>query len=212
MADGCDDVPSVVDFQDPDQAQAWAERTHRERPYRSKIFDRIREELSTPERAPFDVLELGSGPGILAESILSLGSAVRSYTLIDFSQAMLDMSRERLGSLPSLRFLALDFRDPAWTSGVSHVDTVVSVQAVHELRHKRRAPALYTQINSILKRGGVALVCDHLPGPSPDERRRSLYMTVEEQLNAFRTAGFRAPRMLMEIEAMVIYRADATAD
>ena len=88
------DVPSAADFHDPTQARAWAERTQRERPYRQAFLDRITSEVSRLAHGASHILELGSGPGFLADHILRRGPFLESYVLLDFSQAMLDASRE----------------------------------------------------------------------------------------------------------------------
>jgi SAM-dependent methyltransferase len=207
-----EDVPSGVDFHDPVQALEWIDRTVRERPYRARIFARMAAELAAAAARPLHVVELGSGPGHLAEAVLDHGPGIASYTLVDFSEPMLEVSRERLAGRPqALRFLQLDFRDPDWTARVGVADAVLSTQAIHELRHKRKAAALYAQVRSVLAPGGVALLCDHTPGDEPDARRTALFMTVEEQLAALRGAGFLGARLLMQVERLALYRASAPA-
>jgi SAM-dependent methyltransferase len=215
-----EDVPSPIDFHDRAQALEWIERTERERPYRRRFFQRIADELAGLGW-PLSVVELGSGPGLLARHILDAGPIVSSYTLIDFSPAMLAISRERLagtgsdtgagsgtgsGAGSELRFLRLDFRDWNWADGLGQVDAVVSMQAVHELRHKHKAPKLYRQIAAALDAKGVALICDHLPGPAADARRTALYMTVDEQIAALDAAGLSAG-LLLESDGLALYRA-----
>jgi hypothetical protein len=72
-----------------------------------------------------------------------------------------------------------------WTSGLGPFDAIVTMQAVHELRHKRRTALLYQQAHALLANGGQVVVCDHTP---PDER--PLHATVEEQVAALASAGF----------------------
>ena len=68
-----------------------------------------------------------------------------------------------------------------WTRRVAtSFDCVVSMQAVHELRHKRHAPSLYEQIHEVLSAPGLVLVCDYTPfDGSP--KNITLYMTEQEQ-------------------------------
>ena len=135
------------------------------------------------------MLELGSGPGLLAERVLR-SCAIESYTLFDFSRPMLDLSRERVGDHPATKFVLGDFKQQDWTRAVSApFDAVVAMQAVHEIRHKRHVPGLYRQVHETLCPGGLLLVCDHVP-PDQSERMIALHSTEEEQHVALRSAGF----------------------
>src|SRR5262245_21595360 len=109
MAD--DDVPSPIDFHDPVQARAWVEDTVRRRPYRTDFFAAFVEALNRKNTCAIDVLELGSGPGHLAEQVLQR-CAVRRYVALDFSAAMHDLARTRLHPfLERVEFMRRDFRD-----------------------------------------------------------------------------------------------------
>ncbi len=60
-----------------------------------------------------------------------------AYTLLDFSEPMLALSRTRLMAFPSASFVRASFKATDWPERVSGpCDCVVSMQAVHELRHK----------------------------------------------------------------------------
>jgi SAM-dependent methyltransferase len=142
---------------------------------------------------------------MLAEAILRRCRSVGAYTLLDFSEPMLSMSRERLAQFADrLRFVRTDFRLDEWTSQVERADAVVSIQAVHEVRHKRHLPRLYAQVAAVLRPGGVFLVCDHLPGQNADARRQALYATTPEHMAALAGAGFRDVSVVIESEAMVL--------
>ena len=65
-----EDLPYGEDFHDPAQAAAWADAAHRKRPWRSLIFDRFVSAVLASPKSALRVLELGSGPGFLAEQIL----------------------------------------------------------------------------------------------------------------------------------------------
>ena len=77
---------------------------------------------------------------------------------------------------------------------------IVTIQAVHELRHKRHALKFYKECRGLLNDGGMLLVCDRLP-QDDSERDRALFMTEGEQLTALRQAGFAnvRPPDLVEI-------------
>jgi len=183
------DVPPGVDFLDRTQTEAWIAACEVDKPWRVPMRQLFVEFASAlPAGAP--ILELGSGPGLLAEAVLQGCPALESYTLLDFSETMLAVSQARLQRFPNAQFIRASFKEPSWTAAVrSDYAAVFAMQAVHEIRHKRHVPGLYRQAASILRPGGHLLVCDGMPKDS-SLAGTSLYMTADEQLAALRTAGF----------------------
>lgn len=187
--DAPEDVPTPIELRDPATAHAWAREADLKRPWREQLRGAIADALHASSLPVRRVLELGSGPGQLAERVLR-SCAVERYTLLDFSPPMLELSRERLGPHPAAMFVLADFKQPGWTRSIeAPFDAVITMQAVHELRHKRHMLGLYRQVLELLCPGGLLLVCDHVP---PDERPRStaLFATEEEQHTALADAGF----------------------
>ncbi len=109
QADEEQDIPYGEDWQSTAETTAWAEAADRKRPWRSRIRDAIAERIAA-QRPGARVFELGSGPGFLAERVLETSSALSSYTLLDFSEPMLAMSRARLTGFPAASFLQADFK------------------------------------------------------------------------------------------------------
>ena len=169
-----EDLPPGEDFHDEAQAAAWADAAARKRPWRPSIFDRFVAAVAESSEAAPRILELGSGPGFLAEHVLDRCPSVARYTLLDFATPMLRQSRERLaGHVSRTVFVQADFKSDAWPGQVEGpFDFVFSLQAVHELRHKRHAPRLYRQVRALLSPGAELVVCDHLPESAPPHRQR----------------------------------------
>lgn len=187
--DGTRDIPSPIDLRDARDASDWVSDADRKRPWRGQIRASIADLLRTTSPAPRRVLELGSGPGLLAEAILRTCS-LDNYTLFDFSTPMLDMSRVRLANHASATFVCGDFKQPDWSDRfVGRFDAVVAMQAVHEIRHKRHVAGLYRQVRKLLRPSGLLVVCDHNP---PDQRPHvtALHSTEAEQHAALSAAGF----------------------
>lgn len=184
-----EDVPYGNDWDSATEAVAYGESADHARPWRSTIRDHIAARVATlAPRAR--VLELGSGPGLLAHRVLQQCPDLESYTLVDFSKPMLALSRERLAAFPAASFVHQSFKSEGWARQVGgRFDCVLSMQAVHELRHKRHAQRLYEQIYQVLAVPGLFLVCDHTPF---DDSAKSvaLYMTEQEQRQALASAGF----------------------
>lgn len=211
MTDPEADVPYGEDFHDPAVAAEWAEGVMRKRPWRTTIFDHFVEIIRAAPVAQARILELGSGPGFLAEQLLAQCATIVRYTLLDFSEAMLEQSRRRLhGYQDRTEFLQADFKSDTWPSFVaSPFDFVVSLQAVHELRHKRHAARLYGQLVPLLGPGAELLVCDHLPDGAHTPRHRVLYMTTEEKLEVLSRVGLLDARVVWNDHNMALYRARA---
>jgi SAM-dependent methyltransferase len=176
------------------------------RPCRTDFFDTIAQAI--PNRH-VKVLELGSGPGFLAERLLQ-DNRIIEYVALDFSSAMHTLARVRLGSAERVRFVETDFRREGWTRELTVFDVVVTVQAVHELRHKRHAPTLYASVRSLLRPDGVFLICDHFVGDG-GMTNGELFMTSEEHVNALKQAGFTEPVLLLKVGGLILFRAAANS-
>jgi ubiquinone/menaquinone biosynthesis C-methylase UbiE len=188
-------------------AREWEHTAMEKRPSRSEFFSTFANELMQREPPVFQVLELGSGPGFLASHLLSASPHLR-MVLLDFSAAMHELARQRLGPMVSrVEFVDANFKDPVWSEGLMNFDAVVTNQAVHELRHKRYAGELHKQVKTVLRPGGSYLVCDHFYGPGGMSNER-LYMTVDEQRVAIESAGYASVRRVLLKGGMVLHHAN----
>ena len=152
------------------------------------------------------MLELGSGPGFLARQVLEAMPGVH-YTMLDFSPAMHELAREHLGSFASMvRQVEADFKTPGWPIGLGTFDAVITMQAVHEVRHKRHVCGLHACVRSLLKANGRYLVCDHYVGPD-GMKDEALHMTVAEQRDALQLAGFDSVRCVLRKDGLVLHSA-----
>lgn len=204
-----EDLPYGEDFHDEAVAAAWADAAARLRPWRPMLFEQFATAVLASDVTLPRVLELGSGPGFLAEHVLDRCAAVAHYTLLDFSAAMLGLSQRRLARHESrTTFVQADFKSADWPAAAGGpFDFVFSLQAVHELRHKRHAPRLYEQIRPLLAPAASVVVCDHLPEGALTPRHRRLYMTTSEYLAVFAKAGFKHSETVWTGHHMALYRA-----
>ena len=201
-----EDVPSPIDLRDFDDAREWERTALSKRPSRPDFFDLYAEQISTHARPVATVLELGSGPGFLAKHLLGKLPEI-SYTALDFSGAMNELARARLGeAVNRVRFVERSFRDDRWVEGLGLFDCVVTHQAVHELRHKRHATRLHTQVATILPSGALYLVCDHFSGTGGMSNDQ-LYMTQAEQRASLVAGGFENPELLKTDDKLALFRA-----
>src|SRR6185295_5187525 len=94
--DDLEDLPYGEDFHDEAEAAAWADAAARKRPWRPMIFDHFVTAVTESNIPAPRILELGSGPGFLAEHVLDRCPSIARYTLLDFSRPMLASSQQRL--------------------------------------------------------------------------------------------------------------------
>jgi SAM-dependent methyltransferase len=200
------EIPSAVDFNDASQVNEWITRTVQKRVWRPRFFATFANALNDRFERPFDVIELGSGPGHLAGAVLE-SCNVASYTAIDLSAVMHGYARQHLGDRAGrVRFLLRDFRRDDWAEGLARVDTVLTMQSAHEVRHRSRQPALLRKIRELLKPAGLLLFCDHY-FEDGTERASELFLPRDEQPDMIRAAGFEQVTQLLDLGGMSLYRA-----
>ncbi len=107
-----EDIPPGVDFLSEDAARKWTREAEGKLHSRIDFFDTFVQAVTAHTLRVRNVLELGSGPGFLAEYILSRCPSIENYTLLDFSRTMLDMSRKRLEGWSGLvSFRQVNFKE-----------------------------------------------------------------------------------------------------
>jgi len=201
-----EDVPSPIDLQKLEDAREWERTALKARPWRTEFFEMIASKISTRQPPITRVLELGSGPGFLAQHILNQLPGL-SYTALDFSAAMHELARVRLGDkAESVDFCERSFKEEGWAAGLGEFQCVVTNQAVHELRHKRYAAALHAEVLNALSPGGLYLMCDHYVGNGA-MTNTELYMTKEEHASVLQGCGFSTLEVIKTFDTLVMYRA-----
>ena len=125
---------------------------------------------------------------------------------------MHDCARARLAPyLDRVRFVLRDFRSPDWIRDLGPFEIVVTMQAIHETRHKHRAPALLGQARGLLVAGGSLLYCDHYFDAASGTGNRDLYMTPDEQRRTLAGSGFDRIALVLDHGGMALYSARASA-
>jgi SAM-dependent methyltransferase len=176
------------------------------RPWRTEFFACFVGEIAAISPKVERILELGSGPGFLAERLLCSINQI-NYVALDFSAAMHDLARARLGELAEgVTFIERSFKEEGWPSDLGEFQCVVTNQAVHELRHKRHAVELHRQVRTLLTPGGVYLVCDHFAGDG-GMKNDDLYMSVAEQEQALQAVGFASVKQVVVKGGLVLHGA-----
>lgn len=191
------------DYFDENYVQEWERIANSRRPFRIQFFDAFVAELQ--QLAGASLLELGSGPGFLAEHILRRCD-VAVYHLFDFSPHMLELSRARLAVFGErVCFHQGSFLDEGWwTLLPSPFDAIISMQAIHEVRRVARIPQLYSESRLLLKDSGAILIADKMDDETKSEADR---FTSDKHLAAFSKAGFKEIRQVHAAGDLVMFAA-----
>lgn len=135
------------------------------RAVRTSVPHRFAAELKAMGRPFPRVLELGSGPGELADTVLHEVPGLRLVSL-DFSDAMRAAASARLDAkVGRLTRVARGALEPDWADGLGRFDAIITTQRLHDLRPDRDAVALYAQVRQLLLPGGLFLLADHADDP-----------------------------------------------
>jgi SAM-dependent methyltransferase len=148
-------------------AQGWIERWDAQQagyvPHREERFTALIDAVAAAAgRDDPLVLDLGCGPGSLADRLLDRLPAA-TVVAIDADPVLLALGRAAAAG-PGLRFADLDLREPGWTAALNldrPVDAAVSTTALHWLSPAELA-ALYAELATVLRPGGVLVNGDHL--------------------------------------------------
>ncbi|MDI4650030.1 class I SAM-dependent methyltransferase [Cohnella hashimotonis] len=114
------------------------------------------------ERSP-RVLDLGAGTGLMAAMVRSKLPAAR-MTLIDMSESMLDVARERFSGDPHVEIIVADYSDYAFAP--ESFDIIVSSLSIHHLTHASKQE-LFKKLYRALSPGGVFVNADQVAGHTP---------------------------------------------
>ena len=179
---------------DRDTARGWIERWDRQQeeslPDREDRFTALIDAVEEGTgRADPVVLDIGCGPGSLAVRLL--GRLPRATVIaIDADPVSLTLGQAAYSDLPGLRFVDLDLRIPGWSARLGlerPADVAVSTTALHWLPEPDLR-AMYAELASILKPGGMLLNGDHFSldaKETPTLARLDLALRQREDLRRF---------------------------
>jgi SAM-dependent methyltransferase len=158
---------------DGQAARTWLDRWDAQQEYFmpdreerfTALIDVVAETAGRPDPL---VIDLGCGPGSLAVRLLDqIPAAV--VVAVDTDPLLLGLGRAVQAAGPAraegaLRFAELDLRAPGWSANLGldrPVDAAVSTTALHWLWPDALS-ALYAEVATLLRPGGVLLNADHL--------------------------------------------------
>lgn len=168
--------------------------------------------INTQSKNP-SVLDIGAGTGLLSSLILEKYPAAK-MTLIDISEKMFDVAKERLSNFPDVKYILSDYTTYEFDG---EFDIIVSALSIHHLTDTEKKD-LYQKAFSMLKKGGLFINADQVLGQTPflealyksdwndkiessglsqeelaaahERTKLDKMSTLEDQLNWLRESGF----------------------
>ena len=108
------------------------------------------------------ILDIGAGTGLLSAFLMERYPEA-SFTLIDISEKMLDMAKDRFRNNSNVKYIAADYSKSDFTE---KYDLVVSAVSIHHLEDEEKKE-LYKKSYSILKENGIFINADQVHGETP---------------------------------------------
>ena len=188
------------EFHDEEFAAGWATR-FAPTPERLELFNVILSELKT--RAPLQgcIVELGIGPGYLADHLLNAMPGIR-YCGLDFSIPMLRIARQRLRPYaPRLVLAQADLiHDEWWTRVPESVAAFVSTWALHDLGSPEHVERVYAACQKALPSGGVLLNGDFIKPDGAHHEYEPGRFEIARHIELLRRVGFESAECLVVLE------------
>ncbi len=158
--------PDNSTWHDAEHVRQYVERQKKSSPIEAELFAVLARMLRTVD--PLQrVVDLGCGAGRFGRSIMDVCDGVE-LVFCDFSAEMLKAARDAAGDSPLARFVEADLAETNWRTAFEGktFDAVVSGFSLHHLEKTRRR-AVFSEMQSLLRPGGVLLIAEWVASPSP---------------------------------------------
>lgn len=187
-------------FHDNQFALEWANRFV-PTPERLQLFDTIIAQIRESSLPASHIVELGIGPGYLAERLLEKISNI-TYEGVDFSSPMLELAATRLGGhMSRLKFTQADLVNEDWGAKVSQpVGAIISTWALHDLGSEENIMKVYQACHRLLAKGGVLLNGDFVKPEGTQHDYEAGRFLVSRHLDLLREVGFGTAQCLVFLE------------
>ena len=185
------------DFHSPEGVDEWLQSLDDRWPARVELAQHIVEQIATRRAVEPHAVELAPGGGKLAEQMLSALPA--TYTGIDFSEPLLDRTRQRLACFGDrVQLIHADLNEDNWPAQITGpVHAIFSLQSLHDLGDGHQVERIYQIAHEILAPRGIFLNADFL---HKTEDPRPGRLPIEQHLRLLSAHRFQRPKCTLEID------------
>lgn len=135
-------------------------------PRRREILNTIARIATLANHENLKILDIGCGSGDVTEEIMKFTAKGASFTLVDFSEAMLKLSQERFKENHNVEILRHDLNNGLPETVLNQkYDAVVSCFALHHIEYCNRVK-LYSDIHKVLHKNAFFINGDMFKGDS----------------------------------------------
>ena len=188
------------EFHDEEFVVGWAGRFV-PTPERLELFNVILSELKTHLKTNGCVVELGIGPGYLADHLLNAMPEIQ-YFGIDFSSPMLGIARKRLRPHSArVTFIQADLlKDNWWKYIPLQINAIVSTWALHDLGSQENIELLYKTCAQRLGGSGMLLNGDFIKPDNAIFEYEPGRLGIAKHIEILNRAGFKNAECLLVLE------------
>ena len=182
--------------------QEWVDKDSRRAAEREAQFNAALSWLSVFVGGQSRVMDLGCGPGTLAEKLLATFPAMH-VICSDGSDEMLKLARQRLAAYGErVSYAQADFGAANWTANLPRqLDAVVSARAIHNLRKLKLIGPVYGEIHELLRPGGVFMNIERVNFATPALRRHFRELQIKNRGHAAKMDG-AAPNLAQQFSLL----------
>jgi len=182
--------------------QEWVNKDSRRTAEREAQFNAALSWLSVFVGGQSRVMDLGCGPGTLAEKLLATFPPMH-VICSDGSDEMLKLARQRLVAYGErVSYAQADFSAENWTANLPRqLDAVVSARAIHNLRKLKLIGPVYGHVHELLRPGGVFMNIERVNFATPALRRHFRALQIKTRGHAAKMDG-AAPSLAQQLSLL----------
>lgn len=188
------------DLRTQEDVAEWVAGLLTRSPERGEIIQHIATQLKALPFAAPQVVELGPGPGLLAEMLLR-DLPEMSYTGLDSSELLLTFAQTKLapfGQRASL--IRADLNTVGWLEQLpGEIHAITSLQALHDLGDESHINRMYGLARRLLVPGGLLLNADFVVRPGQDNPEQPGKLSIPQHLELLQAQGFERVACTLEI-------------
>lgn len=193
-------IEALHEFHNMDFAKEWADK-FTPTPERIDLFETMLNSINQINENHIHILELGIGPGFLAEFLLSnLENA--TYQGLDYSIPMLKIAERRLTVFKDrICFTQADLTNPNWIDGMADSPRiVVSTWALHDLFNEDSIHSVYKNVEKLLAPNGIFLNGDFIKPNNVKIEYEKGRIEINKHLKMLESVGFKSVKCIKEFE------------